>query len=65
MLVFFGCNQTSLRVEAQGGRVRSVHSDVGEGYGKMSEFQLMILIWLIKVKIKSKREVEMGGRNKV
>lgn len=37
MLVFFGCNQTSLRVEAQGGRVRSVHSDVEDGYVKMRE----------------------------
>lgn len=37
MLVFFGRNQTSLRVEAQGGRLRSVHSDIGEGYGKMRE----------------------------
>lgn len=37
MLVFFGRNQTSLRVEAQGRRVRSVHSDVGEGYSKMRE----------------------------
>ena len=65
MLVFFGCNQTSLRVEAQGGRVRSVHSDVEDGYVKMRELWVYDLILLIKVKIKSKREVEMGGRNKV
>lgn len=37
MLVFFSCNQTSLRGEAQGGSVRSVHSEIGKGYGKMRE----------------------------
>lgn len=37
MLVFFGRNQTSLRGEAQGGRVRSVRSEAGKGYGKTRE----------------------------